>query len=140
MSDLLDTALCRRLGCRYPIIQTAMGWVARPELVGASCNAGAFGFLGFDLKPSVLKRELRRRDGELDEPPHLLDFFLFDVDGGVEALYLARDLACELRCVEGGNPPDSALPFLDCLPDLFRADSDRRQHADTGNYHSAFQN
>ena len=22
-----------------------MGWVARPELVGASCNAGAFGFL-----------------------------------------------------------------------------------------------
>ncbi|HUL18217.1 MAG TPA: nitronate monooxygenase [Steroidobacteraceae bacterium] len=45
MSDPLDTLLCRRLGCRYPIIQTAMGWVARPELVGASCNAGAFGFL-----------------------------------------------------------------------------------------------
>lgn len=45
MSDALNTLLCQRLGCRYPIIQTAMGWVARPELVGASCNAGAFGFL-----------------------------------------------------------------------------------------------
>jgi NAD(P)H-dependent flavin oxidoreductase YrpB (nitropropane dioxygenase family) len=45
MSDPLDTLLCQRLGCRYPIIQTAMGWVARPELVAASCNAGAFGFL-----------------------------------------------------------------------------------------------
>ncbi len=45
MSDPLNTLLCQRLGCRYPIIQTAMGWVARPELVGASCNAGAFGFL-----------------------------------------------------------------------------------------------
>jgi len=45
MSHPLDTLLCRRLGCRYPIIQTAMGWVARPQLVAASCNAGAFGFL-----------------------------------------------------------------------------------------------
>jgi NAD(P)H-dependent flavin oxidoreductase YrpB (nitropropane dioxygenase family) len=45
MGDPLNTLLCQRLGCRYPIIQTAMGWVARPELVGASCNAGAFGFL-----------------------------------------------------------------------------------------------
>jgi NAD(P)H-dependent flavin oxidoreductase YrpB (nitropropane dioxygenase family) len=33
------------LGCRYPIIQTAMGWVATPELVAATCNAGAIGFL-----------------------------------------------------------------------------------------------
>ena len=33
------------LGCEYPIIQTAMGWVAMPELVAASSNAGAFGFL-----------------------------------------------------------------------------------------------
>ena len=45
MSDPLRTRLTERLGCRYPIIQTAMGWVARPQLVGASCNAGAFGFL-----------------------------------------------------------------------------------------------
>jgi NAD(P)H-dependent flavin oxidoreductase YrpB (nitropropane dioxygenase family) len=45
MSDPLHTSLCDLLGCRYPIIQTAMGWVARPELVAAACNAGAFGFL-----------------------------------------------------------------------------------------------
>jgi NAD(P)H-dependent flavin oxidoreductase YrpB (nitropropane dioxygenase family) len=45
MSDPLHTTLCDMLGCPYPIIQTAMGWVARPELVAASCNAGAFGFL-----------------------------------------------------------------------------------------------
>ena len=45
MSDPLQTALTARLGCRYPVIQTAMGWVARPELVAATCNAGGFGFL-----------------------------------------------------------------------------------------------
>ncbi len=45
MSDPLHTVLCDRLGCRYPVIQTAMGWVARPELVAATGNAGGFGFL-----------------------------------------------------------------------------------------------
>jgi len=33
MSDPLHTVLVERLGCRYPIIQTAMGWVAEPPLV-----------------------------------------------------------------------------------------------------------
>ena len=41
----LETRLTQLLGCRYPIVQTAMGWVAHPELVAGSCNAGAFGFL-----------------------------------------------------------------------------------------------
>ena len=45
MSDPLHTLLCQRLGCRYPIIQTAMGWVATPELVAGTSNAGGFGFL-----------------------------------------------------------------------------------------------
>ncbi|QNA86608.1 nitronate monooxygenase [Sphingomonas sp. So64.6b] len=46
MSDALATLLTERLGCHAPIIQTAMGWVAEPQLVIASSNAGAFGFLG----------------------------------------------------------------------------------------------
>lgn len=46
MRDPLHTILTERLGCRWPIIQTAMGWVAEPSLVIGSSNAGAFGFLG----------------------------------------------------------------------------------------------
>ena len=46
MGDPLHTILVERLGCRWPIIQTAMGWVAEPSLVIGSSNAGAFGFLG----------------------------------------------------------------------------------------------
>jgi NAD(P)H-dependent flavin oxidoreductase YrpB (nitropropane dioxygenase family) len=45
MTALPRTAIQTMLGCRYPIIQTAMGWVATPELVAATCNAGAIGFL-----------------------------------------------------------------------------------------------
>ncbi len=40
-----DTKLTQVLGCRFPIIQTAMGWVATSQLVIASIEAGAFGFL-----------------------------------------------------------------------------------------------
>ena len=43
---MLETSLSKLLGCQAPIIQTAMGWVATAELVAASVNAGAFGFLG----------------------------------------------------------------------------------------------
>jgi NAD(P)H-dependent flavin oxidoreductase YrpB (nitropropane dioxygenase family) len=45
LSSALHTRLCTLLGIRYPIIQTAMGWIATPELTAATCNAGAFGML-----------------------------------------------------------------------------------------------
>ena len=45
MSTALHTRLCELLDCRYPIIQTAMGWIATPELTAATCNAGAFGMM-----------------------------------------------------------------------------------------------
>ncbi len=41
----MQTPLTELLGCRYPIIQTAMGWVADPTLVAATAKAGGFGFL-----------------------------------------------------------------------------------------------
>ncbi len=42
---MLRTRLTGALGCRLPIVQTAMGWVATPELVVGAVSAGAFGFL-----------------------------------------------------------------------------------------------
>ena len=43
--QILDTPLCSLLGCKYPIIQTAMGWIATPQLVVAVVESGGFGFL-----------------------------------------------------------------------------------------------
>jgi len=45
VASALHTRLCELLGCRWPIVQTGMGWVATPELTAAASNAGAFGFL-----------------------------------------------------------------------------------------------
>ena len=41
----LQTRLTEALGCRYPIVQTAMGWVSDANLVIATTRAGGFGFL-----------------------------------------------------------------------------------------------
>lgn len=61
MHRALHTALCDRLGCEFPILQTGMGWVATPELVAAVSNAGAFGFLAAaTLRPEAVDAEIAR--------------------------------------------------------------------------------
>jgi NAD(P)H-dependent flavin oxidoreductase YrpB (nitropropane dioxygenase family) len=65
----LHTPLCDLLGCRYPIVQTGMGWVATPELVAAVCNAGAFGFLAAaTIKPEDVSREIEKIQALTDKP------------------------------------------------------------------------
>lgn len=55
----LDTRLTKLLGCQYPIIQTAMGWVADPKLVAATGNAGGFGFLaGATIPPEQMEADI----------------------------------------------------------------------------------
>ena len=61
MHAALHTVLCDRLACRFPIVQTGMGWVATPELVAAVSNAGAFGFLAAaTLRPEAVEGEILR--------------------------------------------------------------------------------
>jgi len=56
----LNTPLTQALGCEYPIIQTAMGWVSTSQLVSASCEAGAFGFLAAAvMSPDECEKEIK---------------------------------------------------------------------------------
>lgn len=65
----LQTAVCKRLGCRYPIVQTAMGWVSTPRLVAASGEAGAFGLLAAaTLTPEELRRAIAEIRNLTDRP------------------------------------------------------------------------
>ncbi|MFK8018686.1 MAG: NAD(P)H-dependent flavin oxidoreductase [Pseudomonadales bacterium] len=55
----LETDITKLLGCKYPIVQTAMGWVADPNLVAGTCNAGGFGFLaGATIPPEEMERDI----------------------------------------------------------------------------------
>ena len=69
MNPVLKTTLCELLGCEYPIIQTAMGWVADPALVSASCNAGGFGFLaGAVMTPEEVEAGILAIKQKTDRP------------------------------------------------------------------------
>ena len=69
MPSALHTPLCDQLGCRYPILQTGMGWVATPELVAAVCNAGAFGFLAAaTIRPEEVSGEIVKIKALTDKP------------------------------------------------------------------------
>jgi NAD(P)H-dependent flavin oxidoreductase YrpB (nitropropane dioxygenase family) len=44
-STTLSTEFTRLVGVRHPVVQTGMGWVAGPRLVGAVADAGGLGIL-----------------------------------------------------------------------------------------------
>ncbi len=69
------------------------------ESADAAANVYADAFRNIRRLPSDsdLHRHVRRGDGEVDKPAHLLDLFLLYQLSGVEVFYFARDVACELR-------------------------------------------
>ena len=97
---MLDTRLTELLGCRYPIVQTAMGWVADPTLVAGSCNAGGFGFLaGATIPPDEMERDILRVKEKTDRPfgvnfhmyqPNAKDIVDMVIRHGVRAVSYSR--------------------------------------------------
>lgn len=69
MHKALNTPLTQALGCDYPVIQTAMGWVATSDLVSASIKAGAFGFLAAAvMTPEECEAEIKTIKAATDKP------------------------------------------------------------------------
>ena len=104
MKHWLETPLTAALGCRYPIVQTAMGWVADANLVIASSRAGAFGFLAAATIPTrQLEAEIQRVIEALGHSNFGLNFHMFQ-----ENAAQCVDLAIEyrLRAVSYGRGPD----------------------------------
>lgn len=59
--NVLNTRITKLLCCKYPIIQTAMGWVADSHLVASTCNSGGFGFLaGATIPPDKIEFEISK--------------------------------------------------------------------------------
>src|ERR1700724_4097007 len=106
MSDSLRTPLCDMLGCCYPIIQTAMGWVARPELVAASCNAGAFGFLAAAVMSAEEVGPAIERVRALTGRPFGVNFHMFQP--GAERI-VDTLIAKKVTAVSFGRGPDKNM-------------------------------
>jgi NAD(P)H-dependent flavin oxidoreductase YrpB (nitropropane dioxygenase family) len=104
--DPLHTVVCEQLGSRYPIIQTAMGWVARPELVAASCNAGAFGFLAAAVMPVDEVGPAIDRVRSLTSQPFGVNFHMFQP--GAERI-VETVIAKRVAAVSFGRGPDAKM-------------------------------
>jgi len=107
MSGALHTPLCDLLGCRYPIVQTAMGWVAGSSLVAATTNAGGFGFLaGATIPADRIEAEILRVKQLTDDRPFGLNFHMFQPNA-----QQLLDLAVKhrIRAVSYGRGPDKKV-------------------------------
>lgn len=97
---MLQTRITDLLGCKYPIIQTAMGWVADPKLVAGTCNAGGFGFLaGATIPPAEMEKAILQTRQLTDKPfgvnfhmyqPNASDIVDMVVKHGVKAVSYSR--------------------------------------------------
>lgn len=104
----LATPLTQLLGCRLPVIQTAMGWIATPQLVAASSNAGAFGFLaGAVMKPAELAEAIVQTKALT---PHNfgVNFHSFQ-PGAREIVEVILANADRVRAVSFGRGPDAGM-------------------------------
>ena len=108
MSDVLATALTKRLGCRLPVIQTAMGWVAKPELVAASSNAGAFGFLACAVMTPAEAGEEIARLRDLTTHNFGINFHSFQ-PGAAEIVDLILKHSDRVSAVSFGRGPDAKM-------------------------------
>lgn len=108
MADPIETPLTRLLGCRYPIVQTAMGWVATPPLVIATSNAGAFGFLAAAV---MTPDEARKAIAEVragTNKPFGVNFHSFQ-PGAAEIVEAILENAPQVRAVSFGRGPDAKM-------------------------------
>jgi len=108
MSAALSTVLTERLGCRYPVIQTAMGWVAEPPLVAAVCEAGGFGFLAAAVMTPDTAREKIRELRALTDKPFGVNFHMFQ-PGAAEIVELVIANQEQIRAVSFGRGPDKKM-------------------------------
>jgi NAD(P)H-dependent flavin oxidoreductase YrpB (nitropropane dioxygenase family) len=106
MTTLPQTAIQKMLGCRYPIIQTAMGWVATPELVAGTCNAGGIGFLAAGVMKAEEVGPAIDRVRALTDAPFGVNFHMFQPGAAqiVETL-----IEKKVAAVSFGRGPDKTM-------------------------------
>ena len=108
MFDPLSTRLTEMLGCRLPVVQTAMGWIATPQLVAASSNAGGFGFLaGAVMKPAELAAAIEDTKSRTQHD-FGVNFHSFQ-PGAKEIVEIILANADRVRAVSFGRGPDAEM-------------------------------
>lgn len=125
----MRTPLTQALGCRVPIIQTAMGWVATPELVVGSVSAGAFGFLAAAvMTPEACDSAITRIRAQTSAP---FGVNLYAFQPGVDAI-VAACIDQGVAAISYGRAPSAKLinrvkaAGIKCVPTIGAAKHARK--------------
>jgi NAD(P)H-dependent flavin oxidoreductase YrpB (nitropropane dioxygenase family) len=102
--SFIATELTKKLGCKYPIVQTAMGWVSDANLVSATTKAGGFGFLaGATIEPDQLEGEIKKVIEATGSNNFGLNFHMFQ-ENAAQCIDLA--IKYKLKAVSYGRGPN----------------------------------
>ena len=104
-------AVTELLGCRYPIIQGAMGVICNPELVAAVSEASGFGLLATALAedPEALRNQIRATK-QLTNKPFGCNLFVMNALAQEFSKVLAEE-DIRTATVSGGSPK-ALIPLL----------------------------
>ena len=74
----METRITKLLGCRYPVIQGGMAWVAEYHRAAAVSEAGGIGLIGAASAPAEVVREQIRKVKELTDKPFGVNVMLLN--------------------------------------------------------------
>ncbi len=102
----MQTPLTQALGCRYPIVQTAMGWIADARLVAATSNAGGFGFLAAATMSTAQLKEAIAAVRAATPAQFGVNFHMFQPNAAevIDCVIANKD---RVRAVSYGRGPDA---------------------------------
>lgn len=103
----MQTALTQMLGCRHPVVQTAMGWVADANLVIATSKAGGFGFLAAATMSTEDLDAAIEKVSTATEQSFGVNFHMFQPNAR-EVIERVLANAKRVRAVSYGRGPDPA--------------------------------
>lgn len=99
----METRITKLLGCRYPVIQGGMAWVAEYHLAAAVSEAGGIGLIGAASAPAEVVREQIRKVKELTDKPFGVNVMLLNPNAPEVARVIVEE-GVGIVTTGAGNP------------------------------------
>lgn len=99
----METRITKLLGCRYPVIQGGMAWVAEYHLAAAVSEAGGIGLIGAASAPAEIVREQIRKVKELTDKPFGVNVMLLNPNAE-EVAHIVVEEGVKVVTTGAGNP------------------------------------
>lgn len=99
-----ETRITRLLGCKYPILQGGMAWIAESTLASAVSNAGGVGIIAGGSAPiDYLREEIRKTKANVGDKPFGVNIMLMSPNADALAQLVIEE-GVPMVTTGAGNP------------------------------------